>query len=122
MELMVCVAIIGIAYSIASPIYEKQRGRIARTEAIAALLTAAKIQEDIFFRTRSYSNDINDLGGGATPSGNHRITLYRPTLTSFTLTARPIGITDDDCGYLSINEIGIKRSAGTRAENHLCWK
>lgn len=61
-ELMICVAIIGILASIAYPSYQQYVVESRRSEGIAMLLQVMQQQERYYTEEMSYTTDLTDLG------------------------------------------------------------
>jgi type IV pilus assembly protein PilE len=122
MELMIAVVIVGILASIAYPSYIDFVTRSNRTEAQRELVRLANLQEQLFVDSRTYTEDMTDLGMAADPyiteSGFYSIDAVVVNAT-FTLTATAKGTqatNDSACGSLTITETGAKTPQGT------CWE
>ena len=112
-ELMIVVAIVGILASVVYPSYTGFILRSDRTEAQRELMRLANLQEQLFVDSRSYSDDMNDLGQlpdpYVTPSNNYSIAAtIANNGTTYVLTATAVGsqLRDTDCPTLTINEVG----------------
>jgi len=117
-ELVVAIAILAIIVAIAVPSYTSQVLRSNRTEAIDELLRQAGRQQATFTRTNQF--DLPATNPYVINSGRYSINT---TLTGggqgYTITATPQGAqVNDDCGALTINQLGQKTAAGND-EN--CW-
>lgn len=126
-ELMIVVAIIGIIASIAVPSYQRYVESTRRTAAQGDLLELAQFME------RRYTNgyDYRDAGGSAptlpfttqprqgTPVFYNYSFEGKVKKTEFELKATPVGgQAGDDCGWLSIDHTGARKSYGGGD----CWK
>ena len=115
-ELVVAIAILAIIVAIALPSYTSQVLRSNRTEAIDELLRQAAFQQASYTRTNAFAA----VGNYQTPNQLYRIrTFIQDAGQSFRVRAIPINAqTEDTCGWLQINHLGQKRSAG---DNASCW-
>lgn len=135
-ELMVVCVVVAILGAIALPSYRQYMIRTNRTEAKAALMSAAGGMERCFTRFSSYDNaDCEILGdydaggtGQLTEGGHYAIKLESaPTATEFTLEAIPKGgqLDDTKCGTLSIDQAG-RQFASEKADPveavRECWR
>jgi type IV pilus assembly protein PilE len=123
-ELMIAVAIIAILAGIAYPSYLDHVRVSRRTEAQAALVKIANLQERNYTDTGSYATDLKNLGLGANPyiteNGFYSIaTASANVANNYTLTATPIGAQANDtyCAALVLMQDNSK--TGTTHED--CW-
>jgi type IV pilus assembly protein PilE len=120
-EAMIVVGLLAIAASLAVPSYSAYVVRTHRTEAIETLLATAACQERLFIRNNAYDADSCE--------GNSQNDYYTITVTTtntdqnFVASAVPQGgQVDDNCGTLSITDIGVKTAAGqSGAFSKQCW-
>lgn len=127
-ELMIVVMIIGIIAAVAFPSYQQYVESTRRTAAQGDLLELAQFME------RRYTNgyDYRDADGTApdlpfsTQPRQGGTTFYNygfqgaVTRTAFVLQAAPAnGQTADDCGWLRIDEAGVRTSESGDAD---CWR
>jgi len=136
-EMMITLAIIAILASIATMSYTKYVLRANRADAKIALMQLAQRQERYFTENLQYAADYDELlegGNGATgdfdaddtdvwvddsnggydasesdPKQDYKITLNRPSASTFTLTAEAIGtrqLKDEKCRKFFITQTG----------------
>jgi type IV pilus assembly protein PilE len=121
-ELMIVVVIVAVLAAIAFPAYQQYAMETKRSDAHAALLRIATLQEKFFSDNNQYATTTTTLGYAANPAVSNEgfwtvaIATAGAPPNSFTLTASPNGgHADTDCGA------GITlTSAGARAPNN-CW-
>jgi len=115
-ELVVAIAILAIIVAIAVPSYTNQVLRSNRTEGIDELLRQAGFQQATYTRTNAFVAVANYQ----TPNRTYRIrTFIEDAGQSYRLRAIPInGQVDDSCGWLQLDHLGRKTSAG---DNQRCW-
>ncbi|MBR9913103.1 MAG: prepilin-type N-terminal cleavage/methylation domain-containing protein [Gammaproteobacteria bacterium] len=132
-ELLIALVIISILASIALPAYQESTIKARRADARAALSSAAAEQEKWFFQFNGYTDDIDDLGGAASPEGFYTLTLSinagvgtcvnAAPFNCYTLTATPtVGgpqEDDDDCTTLVVTHTGARSATGSNTER--CW-
>lgn len=130
-ELMIVVAIIGILASIAYPSYQEYVRRAARSEARAAIMQMAQLQERNFTDRGAYVAVVEEVTtapwGSYNWSGssfsarkyNIKVELVEPVVgqQSYLITAMPTnGFSDPTCGSLTLSTAGVR---GPTAE---CWR
>ena len=122
-ELMIAVAIVGILSAIAYPQYTDFVQRANRSEGQREILRVANLQERFFVDTRTYTEDMTNLGLNADPfiteSGLYSIDA-EVTGSSFVLTATALGnqaTGDSECANFFINELGTKTATSLN-----CWE
>jgi type IV pilus assembly protein PilE len=136
-ELMIVIVIGAILVAIAVPSYQAQVQKSRRTDARNALLDIAGREERLLSVTNAYSAVPTDVGyGGVTwpqPVTNsyYNVTVITPDpaqlplLTSFIITATPIGIQvgDNACASFSVNQIGQQtaKTSGGVDNSTTCW-
>ena len=133
LEMMIVIVIIGILAAIAMPRFDGYLQKTRRTDARAALLEIASMQERLFFERSQYSGALGDawsnMDGTAFVSneGFYVLTLAlgadgdAGTFTA-TATARGAQSGDDDCATLTIDDTGLK-AATARGDGNVsvCW-
>ena len=112
-ELMIVVVIIGILASIAYPSYVDYITRSNRSEAYAALMKVANLQEQYYLDNRSYTVDLSDLGlaGASITTDNGLYEISSSGTSSFTVSAKALGsqaTRDTGCGTISLTDTGAK--------------
>lgn len=132
-ELMVTVAIVGILAAVAIPSYTGYVKRANRSDAKAVLLENAQFLERNYTENNKYdkNSEDDDIAIPVTVSPKSGTTLYNIapstlTATTYTLTATPVdgtSMADDECGALSINQLGQKTvSEDATLDAESCWK
>ncbi|MGS2717976.1 type IV pilin protein [Eionea flava] len=121
-ELLVAIAIVGILGSIAYPSYLNQINSSNRAEAMAALVILAASQERFFTANNRYASSITldpppvntGLGlTGLSETGLYNITVTNNApITTFTLTATPVGWVDNQCGNFILTNTGVRQVSG----------
>ncbi len=141
-EILVVVAIIGVLAVIAVPSYRNSIIASNRSVAQAALLDLANRQEQFYLDNRTYTSDLTDLGypqnmvssGRVAFSSNHglvnidtreRVYVVQIAIandTAFAILASPqlAQAEDEECGSLSLNNLGEKGESGTATVSD-CW-
>jgi type IV pilus assembly protein PilE len=144
-ELIVVMVIVGTLAAIAIPSYSAYVLKSHRTEAKAALLDAASLEERFFSTSNFYSGNPSDLGYGAATlipfavgHSYYQISAITPgaaiapgpgnptgTPATFLITAQAIGqqANDTACATFSINSTGQQTATGTDANASVdCWQ
>lgn len=131
-ELLVVVILAGVLLAIAIPTYGDYMERSRRSDARAALLEIASVQERIFFERNQYSGAIADVwtftnGDGDAVSSEEFYLLTVVVANAgaeFTATATAQGpqAGDDDCQTLTIDETGLRdATANAGGDPTVCW-
>jgi len=136
LELMIVVTIVAIISSVAYPSYMRYVVNTKRSAATSALLRIADRQQQFFMDSKTYADDLTDLGfttnpyvitddGRATVAGDsdavYTIALSNVAATTYTITATPLHgqlARDTKCGSLTLNQTG-QRAASTGSDG--CW-
>jgi type IV pilus assembly protein PilE len=135
-ELMMAVVILSILVAIAIPSYSSYIQKSRRTEARAALLNLATLEERFFSTQNAYSSTTTDLGyGGAWPvivgSGYYQVNA--PVITAagigapatYTIQAVPIGsqAVDTACNLFQVTSTGVQTALDSGGVDNtvLCW-
>ena len=122
-ELVIVVAVIAILAAIALPSYQDSIRKSRRGQAKADLLELVQMLERAYTTDRSYARydpltapfDQSPHDGDA----RYTVAISNVTPTTYTLTATPQGSqTNDRCGELTIDHMGVKTAEAPVAE---CW-
>ncbi|WP_413436831.1 type IV pilin protein [Sulfuriferula sp. GW1] len=129
-ELMVVVTIIGILAAIAYPSYQQYVRRAQRSQARSILLENAQFLERNFTEANRYDQDSTGAAlilpfPSSPKEGTARYAIAAvSTATTFALSATPIagGLMDgDECGTLTLNNLGQKDVSGATLDAASCW-
>jgi type IV pilus assembly protein PilE len=127
-ELMVAVAIIGILTAVAIPSYTSYIKRANRSDAKAVLLENAQFLERSYTENNKYDSDDVVIPVTVSPKTGTALYNIGSDLSSntYTLTATPVqngNMDGDECGALSINQLGQKTvSDDATMDAASCWK
>jgi len=117
LELMIVVVILGILTTIAYPSYRQYAARAKRTEARAALLQIATMQERFYLQNNTYTVDMTSLGFPVdtdfrTDSKSYIISVTAAGPAAFSATAfyQNADAEADKCATFSIDGRGSKSS------------
>ena len=120
-ELMIVVVIVAVLAAIAYPAYQQYARETKRSDAHAALLRLATLQEKFFSDNNQYATSATTLGYPANPAispeGHWSVAIATAGAppSSFTLTANPAGgHADPDCGAITLSSAGARGPA-------TCW-
>lgn len=122
-ELVIVVAVVALLAAVAFPSYQGSVRKARRTEAKAALSTAAQAMERQMTEKGTYANATLGTGGvfpDRSENGYYALTLSNLGAATFTLSAVPQGSQAvDDCGTFTLTQSGLRGvSARSVAE---CW-
>jgi len=126
MELLVVIAVISILSAIAIPTYRSYVIRANRSDAKAALLSAAGALERCYTRFNSYKAADGCTVTFNVPSPNNNYTITAPTqaATEFSLLATATGgqAKDTDCKNFTLSNTNVRGVTGTKsATPQECW-
>lgn len=121
-ELVIVVAIIGIIAAVAIPSYSNYMERTRRATAQADLMELAQWMERRYTANFDYTTTTANLPFTTSPQGSGDI-YYNITVNAnqatYTLLATPTGPqSNDPCGVLTLNEVGVKGDDGVGIN---CW-
>lgn len=110
-ELMVCVAIVGILAAIAYPAYGKYLKKSNRAAAESHLMDLAQAEAQFMADSRSYAGSVADLGMTTPDAVASKYTISIAASdgppASFKITAKPVtGSSQDGDGELTIDQAG----------------
>jgi type IV pilus assembly protein PilE len=132
-ELMICVAIVGVLSSIAYPAFSSTIASTRRSDALLALMKVQLLQER-FRAEHSNYGELSQLGlGSASPSRHYDITVLNPSADGYVVHASAIGSQQQDarCRHLRLTVEGLNvayASGATEAAdnaaavNSRCWR
>lgn len=131
-EMVVVVTILGILASIAYPSYIDRTRRAKRTDAKAALINIAALQERYFLKNNRFATTLAEIGVQSTQNDFYSLSLTSPSASEFTATAVPTGSAfdgdgqwgDRECLNWSIDQTGRKVAIGEgNVDNSVaCWR
>jgi len=120
-ELMIVVAIMAILAAIGYPSYENYVLRSKRAEGRAALLDGAARQERYYSDNMQYGTRAQADLMDPSETGKYDIDVVLGAGNqTFTLQAKPLTFDDPDCGWLTINQAGVKGATGPKGAAE-CW-
>ena len=124
MELMIVVVVLGILATVAYPSYRQYAARAKRTEAKAALLQIATMQERYYLQNNTYTTNLTNLGfpvadNFMTDSDSYIISVTAANAATFSATAvyQNADAEADKCLSFSIDGRGSR----TSAPHADCW-
>ena len=132
-ELMICVAIVGVLSSIAYPAFSSTIASTRRSDALLALMKVQLLQERFRSEHPSYG-DLSQLGlGSASPSRHYDIAVLSPSADGYVVHASAIGSQQQDtrCQHLrlTVDGLNVSYASGTTevadnaaAVNSRCWR
>ena len=132
-ELMICVAIVGVLSSIAYPAFSSTMVSTRRSDALLALMKVQLLQERFRSEHPRYG-ELSQLGLGSTsPSRHYEIALIERSADSYVVRASAIGSQQQDtrCRHLRLSVDGLNvvyASGATEAAdnaaalNNRCWR
>ena len=116
-EILCILAITGILLAIVYPSYTEYLRETRRSDATIALTSAASAQERWYTLNASFTDDIDNLGGGDSPESFYSLSVEASS-SSFTLTATAksngVQATDSGCTSMTMDHLG-------RALPANCW-
>ncbi len=131
-EMLVVVAIVGIAAAIAIPNYSAYVTQANRTDAMKFLTEIAGEQQKYFSEYNVYASTLSDLGYSTTanpstttsPESHYTVSVDTATTgLSYEITATPVSggrqANDAECKVFTIDSTGAKGNSGGTNSN--CW-
>jgi len=131
-DLMICVAVIGVLSTVAYPAFSSTVSKSRRSDALVALMKLQLAQERHRADHPSYA-DLTQLGlPDRSPSGHYQLNLQGVTAEGYTVHATAIGAQQGDtlCRHLRLSLIGanLTHESGDSAAlgnapaiNRRCW-
>lgn len=131
-EMMICIAVLGILSSVAYPAFSSTLATVRRSEALVALMTVQVLQERFRADHRSYG-ELSQLGlTGAASARHYEIAMLDHSATGYSVRASAIGGQQRDrlCQHLRLSVDGlnvVQASGATEATdndpsaNRRCW-
>jgi type IV pilus assembly protein PilE len=132
-ELMICVAIVGVLSSIAYPAFSSTMANTRRSDALLALMKVQLLQERFRSEHPSYG-ELSQLGLGSTsPSRHYEIAVLDRSADGYVVRASAIGSQQQDthCRHLRLTVDGLNvayASGATEATDNVatvnsrCWR
>jgi type IV pilus assembly protein PilE len=123
-ELMIVVVIIGILTAIAYPAYTSYVLRTRRSDAFAALAQDQTTLERCYAQNFAYNNAACPTSFPNSPQGYYAIVLSNQAVSTYTLTATPLGPQTDDtpCASISVDQANQKNALDSSGnQSTVCW-
>ena len=132
-ELMICVAIVGVLSSIAYPAFSSTVVSTRRSDALLALMKVQLLQERFRAERPSYA-ELSELGlGSASLSRHYDIAVLNPSADGYVVHASAIGSQQQDtrCRHLrlTVDGLNVSYASGATAAtdnaagaNSRCWR
>lgn len=119
-ELLVCLALIGILLGIALPAYQEHLQRVRRVDAQRSLMELAQSLERFYTSRGTYAGaplPFDQSPAGAGQAFYHLGFAQGPDEAGYVLQAEPVGaMARDTCGVLTLASSGLRGAATER-----CW-
>lgn len=119
-ELLVCLALVGILLGVALPAYREHIRRVHRVDAQKALVELAQSLDRFYTSRGTYVGATLPFDRSPRDAGR---AYYRlgfasgPDASGYVLQAEPLGaMTEDACGVLTLADSGLRGAATER-----CW-
>ena len=119
-ELLVTMLIVGILAAIVYPSYQDQVIKARRTDAKAALMVAAQSLERCYTEYNAYNN-VACAVSTSSGEGYYSIAVSGLTSTTYLLTAKTLGVqqNDKECTSLSVDQTNLRTATGSNSS--VCW-
>lgn len=129
-EIMMVVVIMGILVTVALPTYQDSVRKARRSDGMQDLLELSARQARFYAQNSTYTTVINtaaglNLGRTTSSEGHYNLTGAAggtgSIVTSYVLTATPVGAQADDTGclVLSMDSLGQRAATGVLGDD--CW-
>ncbi|WP_010598931.1 type IV pilin protein [Rickettsiella massiliensis] len=117
-ELLIVLAIAGVLWAVAYPVYSTAILKVRRTEAKITLLNLVTQMERYYWHSHSYADASLKKLGVTNKTEHHYYTLSLiASAHHYELIAVP-NFKDKACSKFSLNELGEKKSMGSSKQ---CW-
>jgi len=129
-ELMIVLGVVAILAAVAIPLYTSSVQKSHRTDAKAALTTAAQAMERWFTERNTYAGALLGVGGiyGATSSNGYYTMSFaagganNTNALGYTLEATPVGTqASDSCGVYTLDQTNNITANGVSPPPAGCW-
>jgi type IV pilus assembly protein PilE len=128
-ELVIVVAVVAVLAAIALPSYQSSVRKAHRTEAKAALSTAAQMMERYMTEKGTYATATLGVGGvypDQSENGYYRLSFPEPApnpdIATYMLSAAPLGSQgSDECGTFTLTQGGVRGVTGGTLTAAECW-
>jgi len=119
--------IVGILTTIAYPSYLNYLLKTRRADGLTVLIQDQILLERCYAQNFSYKSACEALPvfPQLSPQGFYSISLSNYGISTYTLTATPVGsqIKDTQCAGLTVNEAGVKTAVDVLGSTQtICWK
>lgn len=121
-EVITVVAIIGILGAVSWPIFQDQRIKQRRGEAISAITRVNAEMREFFSDNLTYVGYAPSAAITANLA-NYSVSTTNLAVTTYTITLTPIGVQadDNDCTTITYNQLGQKGYTGAAPSATRCW-
>ncbi len=132
-ELMICVAVVGVLSSVAYPAFSGTLATTRRADALVALMKVQVLQER-FRADHPVYGELSQLGlPAASPARHYTIEMLDPSATGYSVRASAVGGQQRDtaCRYLrlTVDGLNLVYASGetdavdnASAANRRCWR
>lgn len=127
-EILIVLVIVSILAMVAYPAYQDSIRKARRSDARAAALDLAALQEKWYFQNNSFTDDITKLDPDSlSHEGHYTVDVDDPCgdLTCFTIEVEPTGDQADDteCALFTVTHTGRKEAENSGGDDTTdrCW-